>query len=297
LIRIDVINPSQCDVALSLLNESWQDGDDLGYQSVEEMLTILKPKHILAAFNDSDANILGIFFLSSNFPSRSSHICEGVIITRDLYRRRGVGAFMGLVLLEIAKSSGYTLVFQGLVFVNNSAAVALCRKLGMKLLSILPRAGLLRAGRQYTDAMQFYFSFHPNPGTTATTDASEYHDPDDEIWMMEALKLAQKAEEEVQFISYALSFLEMAYEGQNVALVPAGRGSGGRCGCQGWSARGGGAQRAAGLIGPHRPRRARCAPRRRRRHRKLQASEGCTGRQRQAGLRPGGLAWVPLMRR
>ncbi len=207
LIRIDVINPSQCDVALSLLNESWQDGDDLGYQSVEEMLTILKPKHILAAFNDSDANILGIFFLSSNFPSRSSHICEGVIITRDLYRRRGVGAFMGLVLLEIAKSSGYTLVFQGLVFVNNSAAVALCRKLGMKLLSILPRAGLLRAGRQYTDAMQFYFSFHPNPGTTATTDASEYHDPDDEIWMMEALKLAQKAEEEVQFISYALSFL------------------------------------------------------------------------------------------
>jgi hypothetical protein len=201
LIRIDVMQPVQCVFVLSALNQSWQHGDDLGYQTVDEMLEMLEPKYFFAAYNNSDASIMGIFFLSSNFPSRSSHICEGRIITRDLYRRRGVGTFMGLVLFEIAKSLGYTTLIQGLLFVNNAAAVALCRKLGMKLLSVLPRAGLIRAGRQYTDAMQFFISFHPNPGATAATDVSEYHDADDEMWMMEALKLAQKAEEEVTILS------------------------------------------------------------------------------------------------
>jgi hypothetical protein len=192
------MQPFQRDFAMTLLNQSWQYGDDLGFETVNEMLEFLEPKYFFAAFNNSDANIMGIFFLSSNFPSRSSHICEGMILTLDLYRRRGIGTIMGLVLFEVAKSLRYTLLLQSLLFVRNAAAVALCRKLGMKLLSVLPRAGLIRAGRQYTDAMQFFISFHPNSGATAATDVSDDVDADDETWMMEALKLAQMAEEEVK---------------------------------------------------------------------------------------------------
>jgi GNAT superfamily N-acetyltransferase len=206
-VKIDIMQPVQWDFALSVLNQSWQHGDDLGYQTVEEMLAMLEPRYFFAAYNNSDANIMGIFFISSKFPSRSSHICEGMVVTRDLYRRRGVGTFMGLVLFEIAKSLRYTMLLQGLLFVNNAAAVALCRKLGMKLLSVVPRAGLIRGGRQYTDAMQFFYSFHSNAGAASATDFSEYHDPDDERWMMEALKLAQKAEEEVTMMLNSVVFI------------------------------------------------------------------------------------------
>jgi hypothetical protein len=65
---------------------------------------------------------------------------------------------------------------------------------------------------------------------------------------------------------------EFVQDSFNAALGWAGRGSCGGCGCQGRAAAGGGAQRAAALLGPHGARRARRHPRRGRGHRQLQAS-------------------------
>jgi hypothetical protein len=198
---IDELDPQQLDSAILMLNQSAQDWLGLGYEDEKQMLVEFKPKFIFAAYNQTIhptfRDLIGLFFLSSNFPDVSAHICEGLIMTRSSFRQKGAGLFMGEVMQRIAKELHFSIQYQKFVYVNNPASVALCRSLGMKLLSILPRAGLVSGGRRprYTDAMHFFLELKDNKRTCINEELET--DPQDEYWMHKALELARKAEEVV----------------------------------------------------------------------------------------------------
>ena len=200
---IDVLDLCHFDSAIESLSLSHDDWNGLGYENAMEMLTHSKPKHVFAAYNvttnTSPHEIIGVFFISSHFPARSKHIFESLIITKSTSRGKGVGTFQGEVLRQISQKLNYGILFQQFIYVTNSASVALCRKLGMKLLSVLPRAGLARG--RYTDAMQFFLAVNQDTTMEGTRDSENMQqDAEDRRWMLQALEYARKAEEEVKYV-------------------------------------------------------------------------------------------------
>ena len=201
------LDPQQVDLAISNLNQTDLDWQELGYDNEQHLIAKCSPKYVFATFKltlrPSMDDLIGLFFLSSNFPDKSEHLFQGIIITKHSFRRKGAGTFMGEVMLRIAKQLNFSIQYQQFVYVNNPASVALCRKLGMKLLSVLPRAGLVSGSRRprYTDAMQFFLSLNENSGKFLNRNSSVDEstiDAEDEYWMMQALDLGRKAQEEAK---------------------------------------------------------------------------------------------------
>lgn len=110
---------------------------------------------------NSGTEVIGAFYVKSNFPGRSSHFANGGFITKKSYRRRGVGTLMAEVYKRVAKDLGYRAVLFNLVYTSNVASMKLWRKMGFKVVGTLPRVGRLK-GLGYIDADMMFLDLTEN---------------------------------------------------------------------------------------------------------------------------------------
>lgn len=101
--------------------------------------------------------VYGAFFLKPNFPGRCSHICNAGFIVQSAMRGRGIGRFMGEVMLDLAIDRGYAAVMFNPVFATNIQSLNLWKSLGFTAIGHIPKAAHLSEGQQ-VDAFILYRS-------------------------------------------------------------------------------------------------------------------------------------------
>eukprot|EP00960_Hanusia_phi_P035147 751518-Hanusia_phi.AAC.2 len=171
--------------------------------------------YYLARLCSSD-EVCGFFSIGSSFPRRSAHVCNLEIFTVRSHRRKGIGSIMCMHAQHIAREqgflscsllfaplldrrvAGYEMIWAPLVFVSNVEACEMMRKMGFRLLAVLPRAGRLEDGRSRTDAMQFFLPLQERRGKPrpCAVEKDSCVDEEDQEWMKYAMRLAVRAGEE-----------------------------------------------------------------------------------------------------
>lgn len=110
-------------------------------------------------------DLVGCFYIKSNFPGRSRHVCNAGFLVSVSYRNRGSGFVMGERLRHLAKALGYKRIMFNLVYSSNIASNKLWPKLGFEQIGVLKGAGRLRTHNQeggrieeeYVDAVLWEF--------------------------------------------------------------------------------------------------------------------------------------------
>jgi DNA-binding MarR family transcriptional regulator/ribosomal protein S18 acetylase RimI-like enzyme len=88
----------------------------------------------------ANQEIVGGFYLKSNFPGRSEHIANAAYMLKSSYRGQGIGALLVKASLEIAKELGFQAMQFNMVLSQNGVANKLYQKLGFKRAGTIPRA-------------------------------------------------------------------------------------------------------------------------------------------------------------
>lgn len=102
-----------------------------------------------------NGDVAGSFYIKPNFPGRSSHLANyGLLVSPD-FRGRGVGEFMVIECIRLARLVGFRALYTNLVYANNMASIKLCLKHGFTQVGRVPKAGDLQ-GLGFVDALQFY---------------------------------------------------------------------------------------------------------------------------------------------
>ncbi|KAI6007710.1 hypothetical protein F5J12DRAFT_742203 [Pisolithus orientalis] len=107
--------------------------------------------------------VAGFYYVKSNYPGRSSHICNAGFVVPPTQRGRGYGRVLAKSYLHYAPRLGYKASIFNLVYVNNEASIRLWENLGFIKAGRIPKAGRLKRsdgkGEEYVDAWVFYRSF------------------------------------------------------------------------------------------------------------------------------------------
>lgn len=85
-------------------------------------------------------DVIGGFYIKSNFPGRSKHIANAAYMIKDGHRGKGVGSLLIKASLHFAKSLGFQALQFNMVLSQNTNAVNIYKKLGFKILATLPTA-------------------------------------------------------------------------------------------------------------------------------------------------------------
>ncbi|KAF2738281.1 hypothetical protein EJ04DRAFT_541455 [Polyplosphaeria fusca] len=102
-------------------------------------------QHMAHSGVDWSRQCLGSFYIKSNYPGRSSHVCTGGFQTTDAARNRGVGRLMGETYLEWAPKLGYTYSVFNLVYETNVASCRIWDALGFKRIGRVKGCGALKS--------------------------------------------------------------------------------------------------------------------------------------------------------
>lgn len=84
--------------------------------------------------------VVGGFYIRSNFPGRANHIANAAYMVKSNYQGQGIGTFLIKISLEIAKSLGFQAMQFNMVLSQNIKAVKLYQKLKFNIIGTIPEA-------------------------------------------------------------------------------------------------------------------------------------------------------------
>jgi DNA-binding MarR family transcriptional regulator/L-amino acid N-acyltransferase YncA len=84
--------------------------------------------------------VIGGFYIRSNFPGRSSHIANAAYMIRNIYRGKGIGSLLVKASLHLAKGMGFQAMQFNMVLSQNTIAIKLYQKLGFNIIGTIPQA-------------------------------------------------------------------------------------------------------------------------------------------------------------
>lgn len=84
--------------------------------------------------------VIGGFYIRSNFSGKASHIANAAYMIRNTYRGKGIGALLIKASLYLAKNLGFQAMQFNMVFSKNTPAIKLYEKLGFNIIGTLPQA-------------------------------------------------------------------------------------------------------------------------------------------------------------
>jgi ribosomal protein S18 acetylase RimI-like enzyme len=84
--------------------------------------------------------VVGGFYIRSNFPGRSSHIANAAYMIRDIYRGQGIGKLLVKASLHLAKECGFQAMHFNMVLSQNISAIKLYQNLGFSIIGTIPAA-------------------------------------------------------------------------------------------------------------------------------------------------------------
>jgi len=98
------------------------------------------PTSYVYVCHSSTKEVIGGFYIRSNFSGRSSHIANAAYMLKHPYRGRGIGSLLVNASLEIAKDLGFQSMQYNMVLSQNIAAIKLYQKLGFSIIGTIPQA-------------------------------------------------------------------------------------------------------------------------------------------------------------
>lgn len=100
----------------------------------------LTPTSHLYVCHSSAKEVIGGFYIRSNFSGRSSHIANAAYMLKSSYRGQGIGTLLVKASLEIAKELGFQSMQFNMVLSQNVTAIKLYQKLGFNRIGTIPQA-------------------------------------------------------------------------------------------------------------------------------------------------------------
>lgn len=100
----------------------------------------LDPKSHVYVCHSSTGEVVGGFYIRSNFSGRSNHIANAAYMIKEGYRGQGIGKLLVNASLEIAKGLGFQAMQFNMVLSQNIVATKLYQKLGFNIVGTLPQA-------------------------------------------------------------------------------------------------------------------------------------------------------------
>ncbi len=113
--------------------------------------------HIYVCHSISTNEVVGGFYIKSNFPGRSSHIANAAYMVRETDRGKGIGTLLIKASLCIAKELGFRAMQFNMVLSQNIGATKLYQKLGFNIIGTISEA-VRNPDRSYQDGYILYTS-------------------------------------------------------------------------------------------------------------------------------------------
>lgn len=100
----------------------------------------LDPKSHVYVCHSSNKEVVGGFYVRSNYSGRSRHIANAAYMIKGGYRGQGIGTLLVNASLEIAKGLGFQAMQFNMVLSQNVTAIKLYQKLGFNIVGTIPQA-------------------------------------------------------------------------------------------------------------------------------------------------------------
>lgn len=126
-----------------IFREVIDSGSQFPYEcnSIQEFYRqFLDPKAHVYVCHSSTKEVIGGFYIRSNFSGRSSHIANAAYMIKDTHRGQGIGTLLINASLEIAKGLGFQAMQFNMVLSQNVIATKLYQKLGFNVIGTVPEA-------------------------------------------------------------------------------------------------------------------------------------------------------------
>ncbi len=112
---------------------------DLTVETARPLWMEQPPGHTVVAV-DAVGTVLGSAKWGPNRPGRGAHVATASFMVDPVARGRGVGRALGEFVVEAARAAGYAAMQFNAVVETNTAAVALWRSLGFRVIGTVPEA-------------------------------------------------------------------------------------------------------------------------------------------------------------
>lgn len=100
----------------------------------------LNPQSRVYVCHSSANEVIGGFYIRSNFPGRSNHIANAAYMIRATYRGQGIGSLLIKASLHLAKELGFQAMQFNMVLSQNSTAIRIYQKLGFNIIGTISEA-------------------------------------------------------------------------------------------------------------------------------------------------------------
>lgn len=100
----------------------------------------INPQSHVYVCHSSTHEVIGGFYIRSNFPGRSKHIANAAYMIQGSYRSKGIGTLLIKASLHLAKDLGFRAMQFNMVLSQNNTAVRLYEKLGFNVIAGIPNA-------------------------------------------------------------------------------------------------------------------------------------------------------------
>ncbi|TKJ29738.1 GNAT family N-acetyltransferase [Blastococcus sp. CCUG 61487] len=111
-----------------------------GLSSAEARAVWMEPPPWRTVVAVDEGEVLGTAKLGPNRPGRGAHVATASFMVAAAARGRGVGRALGEHVVDLARANGYRAIQFNAVVETNTAAVALWRSLGFRILTTVPGA-------------------------------------------------------------------------------------------------------------------------------------------------------------
>lgn len=115
----------------------------------------LGPQSHVYVCHSPSGDVVGGFYIKSNFPGRSSHIANAAYMVRNTYRSKGIGKLLIKASLHLSKTLGFQAMQFNMVLSQNMIATKLYQKLGFNIIGTIPEA-IRNSDGSYQDGYIMY---------------------------------------------------------------------------------------------------------------------------------------------
>lgn len=100
----------------------------------------LSPQSKVYVCYSAFGEVVGGFYIRSNFPGRSKHIANAAYMVKNSYQGQGIGTFLIKSSMKIARSLGFQAMQFNMVLSQNFKATKLYQRLGFNIIGTIPEA-------------------------------------------------------------------------------------------------------------------------------------------------------------
>jgi DNA-binding MarR family transcriptional regulator/L-amino acid N-acyltransferase YncA len=100
----------------------------------------LNPQSRIYVCHSPSKEVVGGFYIRSNFPGRANHIANAAYMVKSTYQGQGIGTLLVKASIEKAKILGFRAMQFNMVLRENVKAVKLYQKLGFTIIGTIPEA-------------------------------------------------------------------------------------------------------------------------------------------------------------